>query len=233
MRAPGAQAGSAGKKLLAWAAILLLAGVVIWLLAERNSRQYYLVYEDGMLSVKKGILAPVGRQAFRTDDPQLLAAYSPFKPPPGAPIPPEQAFDDRAGLDQALYELLARWARDDIAGEKPELLEAAMGFVSRAERLAGISAAQREDLRTLRAESGFFEARALLDRGLESLRQARERLRLSAQSASPRAGDAAEALKSLEPALEELHRAAKGLAAAGPRRPEAAPPPAPAPGDAK
>jgi hypothetical protein len=220
---PAAEAGSAGRKLLAWLAILLLAGVVIWLLSERNSRQYYLVFEDGTLSVRKGILAPVGRQAFKTDDPQLLQAYAPFKAPPGAQVSPEQAFDDRAGLDQALYELLARWARDDVASEKPELLERGMGFVARAERLAGISAAQREDLRALRAESGFFEARALLDRGLDTLRQARERLRLSAQSTSPHAGDAGEALRSLEPVLDQLHRTAKALAPSGPRRADPAP----------
>jgi hypothetical protein len=237
MRAAAGPAGSVGKRLLAWVAILLLAGVVIWLLSERNARQYFLLFEDGLLSVKRGILAPVGRQAFKTDDPQLLQAYAPFKPPPTAQLPAEQAFDDRAGLDQALYELLARWAREDIASEKPELLERAMGFVARAERLAGISAAQREDLRALRAESGFFEARSLLERGLEAIRQARERLRLSAQSASPHAGDAGEALRALEPLLDQLHRTSKALASSGPRRPEAAPAPAPGtappPGDAK
>ena len=233
MRPAAAGTGSAGRKLLAWMAILLLAGVVIWLLAERNSRQYFLVVEDGLLSVKKGLLAPVGRQPFRTDDPQLLQAYAPFRPPPGAQVPAEQAFDDRAGLDQALYELLARWARDDIASQKPELLERGMGFVARAERLAGISAAQREDLKALRAESGFFEARALLDRGVEAIRQARERLRLAAQSSSAHAGDAGEALRSLEPVLEQLHQTARALAPAGTRRAEPAPAPAPAPGDAK
>jgi len=233
MRPAAAQAGSAGRRLLAWIAILLLAGVVLWLLSERNSRQYFLVLEDGLLSVKKGLLAPVGRQIFKTDDPQLLQAYASFRPPPGAQVPAEQAFDDRAGLDQALYELLARWARDDIASEKPDLLERGMGFVTRAERLAGISAAQREDLRALRAESGFFEARALLDRGLDAIRQARERLRLAAQSSSPHAGDAGEALRTLEPVLEQLHRTARSLAPAGPRRTEPAPAAGPAPGDAK
>ena len=230
MRPGRRPAGAAGRRLVAWLAILLLAGVVLWLLSERNSRHYFLVHEDGLLSVKKGLLLPVGRQAFRTDDPTQLQAYAPFRPPEGAQVPPEQAFDDRAGLDQALYELLARWARADIASEKPDLLERGMGFVARAEQLAGISAAQREDLRALRAESGFIEARALLDRSLDALRQARERLRLAAQSPSPRAGDAGEALKALEPVLDQLHRAARGLTPPGARRPEPAPAPAPAAG---
>jgi len=221
-------AGSASRKLLAWAAILGLAGLAIFLLSERNARQFFLVVEEGLVSVKKGLLAPVGRSSFKTDDPQLALAYAPFRAPPGAPVPAEQVFDDRAGLDQALYELLARWARDDIAGEKPELLERAMAFVARAERLAGISAAQREDLKALRAESGFFEARQLVERAEEALRLARERLRLSSQSASPHAGDATEALRAVEPALEQLHRTSRLLAPA--RRADPAPPvPAPAP----
>lgn len=222
------QAGAAGRTFLAWVAILLLAGVALWLLSERNARQYFLVAEEGQLLVKRGMLAPYGRQSFKTDDPQLLAAYAPVRPPPTAQLPPEQTFDDRAGLDQALYERLARWAREDIAGERAENLERASGYVARAERLAGISAAQREDLRALRAESGFFEARQLLERSAEALRQARERLRLTSQSASPRAGDAAEALKAVEPALEQLHQTAKLLAPASPRRLDPVPAPEPA-----
>jgi hypothetical protein len=222
-------AGSTSRRLLAWLAILVLAGLSLFLLSERNSRQFFLVVEDGLVSVKKGLLAPVGRGSFKTDDPQLAQTYAPFRAPPGAQVPAEQAFDDRAALDQALYELLARWARDDIAGEKAELLERAMGFVDRAERLPGISAAQREDLRALRAESGYFEARQLVERGQEALRQARERLRLTAQSASPHAGDAAEALKAVEPALEQLHRTSRLLAAPRRSEPAAAAPPAAVP----
>lgn len=224
----GAARGGAGRHLVAWLAIVVLAGLSVYLLSERNARQFFLVVEDGRVSVKKGILAPLGRSAFRTDDPALAEAYAPFAAPPGAALPPEQAFDDRASLDQALYDLLARWAREDIAGGKPELLERGMGFVARAERLPGISAAQREDLRALRAESGFFEARQLVEKGQEALRQARERLRLTAQSTSPHAGDAAEALKAVEPALEELHRTSRLLAPSREAAPTTVPPAAPA-----
>ena len=57
-----------------------------------------------------------------------------------------------------------------------------------------LSSAQREDLKALRAESGFFEARQLLDKGADALRQARERLRLTAASSSSHAGEAGEVL---------------------------------------
>ncbi len=206
-----AERGAGARGLLLTLAVLALLAVVAFLLSERNARQYTLVLEDGALSVKKGIMAPMGRQAFKTDDPALAAAYAPLKPPPGFSWKEEQDYEDRGALDQALYELLAKWARDDIASEKPELVERALGWLGRADKLAGISAAQREDLRALRAESGYFEARQLLDKTAESLRQARERLRLTAASASRHAGDASEALRRIEPVVDELYQAGRAL----------------------
>jgi hypothetical protein len=214
---------ASGRSLLVGVVVLVLVGLVLWLLAERNARQWSLVLDDGVLQVKKGILFPVGRQAFKTDDPLLAQAYAPLKPPPGAKLDEDRTFDDRAGLDQALYELLARWAREDIATERPDLVERALGWLGRADRLAGLSAAQREDLRALRAESGFFESRQLLERSVDALRQARERLRTTAGSASAHASDAAEVLRRIEPVLDEVDRAARVLA--GSTRP----PPRPAP----
>jgi hypothetical protein len=180
--------------------------------------------------VKKGVLFPVGKAAFKTDDPALAAAYAPVKPPPGAKVDEERSFDDRAGLDQALYDHLARWARDDLATNKPEGVERALQWLSRADKLAGLSAPQRDDLRALRAESGWFEARQLLEKAADALRQARERLRLTAGSSSPHAGDSNEALRRMEPVVDELYRASRLLAPAGEaradQRPAAQPQPA-------
>lgn len=80
-------------------------------------------------------------------------------------------------------------------------------MIGRAEKLAGISTAQREDLHVLRAEVGFFEARQLLERSADALRQARERLRLAAGSPTTHAREADSALRLVDPLLEELHRA--------------------------
>ena len=238
MRARSPEHGGAGRTLLLTLAVLALVALVAFLLAERNARQWFLVHEDGALSVKKGVLFPVGRQSFKTDDPALALAYAPLRPPPGVKLEEERSFDDRASLDQALYELLAKWARDDIATERPEVMERGLTWLARADRLAGISAAQRDDLKALRAESGYFEARQLLEKGADALRQARERLRLTAASSSPHAGDAGEALRLVEPTLDELHRAARLLApgsalgagapGGAPPRAEAAPPATPA-----
>ncbi|HET9599460.1 MAG TPA: hypothetical protein VFP65_28050 [Anaeromyxobacteraceae bacterium] len=205
---------ASGKSTFLTLAVVLLLGLVGWLLAERNARLYFLVFEDGTLSVKRGVLFPVGKAAFKTDDPALAAAYAPLKPPPGAKVEEERGFEDRSSLDQGLYDLLARWARDDLASGKPEGTERALGWLARADKLAGISAVQRDDLRSLRAESGWFEARQLLERAADALRQARERLRLTAGSSSPHAGDANEALRRMEPVVDEIYRAGKVLAPA-------------------
>jgi hypothetical protein len=220
---------ASGKSTFLTLAVVLLLGLVGWLLAERNARQYFLVFEDGTLSVKRGVLFPVGKAAFKTDDPALAAAYAPLKPPPGAKVEEERGFEDRSGLDQALYDILARWARDDLATGKPEGVERALQWLSRADKLAGISAAQRDDLRALRAESGWFEARQLLEKAADALRQARERLRLTAGSSSPHAGDANEALHRMDPVVDEIYRASKVLAPASDGRAEAGPAPQPQP----
>jgi hypothetical protein len=219
---------SPGSRLLAWAVILGLAAVVFWLASERNARQWFLVPEDGELVVKKGMPFPAGRSRFKTDDPQLAQTYAPVKPPPGAPAPGERAFDDRAALDQALYDLLSRWARDDIATEKPELVARGLAWVARAERLPGVSASQREDLRALRGESGYYEALWLLERGAEDLRLAREKLRLAADSPTRHSADAFVLLRRLDPLVEEAFKTQASSPRPGEKpAPSPAPPPAP------
>jgi hypothetical protein len=217
---------SAGRQLIAWVVILGLAALVFWLASERNARQWFLVPEDGELVVKKGMPFPAGRARFKTDDAQLAQTYAPVKAPPGAPVPAEQAFDDRAALDQALYDLLSRWARDDIATEKPELVARGLAWVARAERLPGVSASQREDLRALRGESGYYEALWLLERGAEDLRLAREKLRLAADSPTRHAAEAFVLLRRLDPLVEEAFktRATTTVAAEKPTAPPAAAP---------
>ncbi|GEJ58648.1 hypothetical protein [Anaeromyxobacter diazotrophicus] len=223
--------GSAGRTFLLVVAVLALFAVVVYLLSERNARTYTLALEDGYLTVKKGVMAPMGRQTFKTADPAQAQAYAPLKPPAGFKLDEERTFDDRGGLDQALYEYLAKWARDDLATEKPELVERALSWIDRAEKLAGLSATQREDLRTVRAESGYFEARQLLGKATDALRQAREKLKLTAASSSHHAGEAGEALRLVGPTVDELYRAERALASPGgnqPVPPAEAAPPAPA-----
>jgi hypothetical protein len=222
-----ARRGGGFRALVAWVAILGLLTLVVWLVSERNARTWYLVPDQGRLVVMRGVLAPVGRQPFKTADPALAQVYEPVVAPPGKPLPAEQSFDERALLDQALYDLISGWAREEIASGDPARLERGLGYVSRAERLAGLSSAQRQDLAQLRAESGFFESQRLLERATGELRDAAEKLRNTAGSRSTHAGEARALLRDVEAALD----AATAALRAAPRRPtpEAAPAPTSAP----
>jgi hypothetical protein len=211
---------SVGRSLIAWLLILGLLGVVLWLVSERNSRRWSLVPEDGKLVVKKGLLFPAGRSDFKAGDPATAEAYAPLRPPPGVTLPREQAFDDRLGLDQGIYQVLRGWADDEISSEDPQRLERGVALLARAERLRGLSETQRDDLRRLRGESGFYEARGLLERGAEDLRLAREKLRLAADSPTRHAAEAAVLLRQLEPLVEQAFSTSR--AAASPAAPRAA-----------
>lgn len=219
--------GSSLKHLLAWVLALGLGALAFWLASERNRRRWYLAPEEGQLVVKKGILFPAGSTRFKTEHPALAQTYAPLRPPAGALLPGPRDFDDQAGLDQALFELLSRWAREDIATERPEQLERGLAYVARAEGLPGISSAQRDDLRSLRGESGYFEALWLLERGAEDLRLAREKLRLAAEAPTRHASDALLLLRRIDPLVEQAFEASRpGSRGGPPRSPAGQPPPA-------
>lgn len=226
--ARGSASGAAAKGLLAWVVILGLVGVVGYLVSERNARTWSLAPEEGRLVVKKGLFLPMGQTEFKTSDPVLAKAYAPLVPPPAKPLPDERAFGDQADLDRELYGLLSAWAREDVSSGDPARLERGLGYLERAMELPALSAAQRDDLGALRAESGYYEARRLLEKARAELSEAAEKLRLTAGSRSPHALDAEALLKQLGPAVEAATGAVR---AAGPARtPEAPPPPAqPAP----
>ena len=176
-----------------------LAVAVAWLLSERNARQWWLVPEEGRVIVKRGVFFPAGKVTFKSDDPEMSRTYAALAPPPGSAVPQESAFDDRAALDQALFEWLARWAREDIQSEQMARMERARGYLQRSARLAGLSPAQRDQLRTLQAETAFQEAVEHLKQGAEALRRALEGLRLAAEARGPVAAEADALGKALDP----------------------------------
>ncbi len=218
--------GTSMKGILAWVAILGLLALVAWLASERNTRTWHLVPDEGRLVVMRGMPLPAGRRAFESSDPVLAQAYAPLVAPPGKPLPQERSFEERSLLDQALYELLAGWAREEIASGDPARLERGLGYLSRAEKLPGLSPAQRDDLSALRAESGFQEGLRALARATDELRDAAEKLRRAASSRSAHANDAGVLLRDVEPALEAAAgavRAAGNLARAARPEPPAEP----------
>jgi len=204
-------AGGGARGLLAWVVILGLLGLVVWLVSERNARTWYLVPDEGRLLVMRGMKLPVGRQPFRTDDPVLAQVYEPIVVPPGVPAPSEQAFDERSALDQALYDLVARWAREDIGSGDPARLERGLRLVDRVERLPGLSGTQERDLQELRAESAYHEARRLLERASAELKEAADKLRGAAMSRSPHADDARLLLREVEPAVDSAVSALRSV----------------------
>jgi hypothetical protein len=224
--------GAGMKAALAWVAILLLLGLVLWLASERNARGWYLVPDEGRIVVMRGVLLPVGRQAFEPPEPALAQAYAPLVPPPGKPLPTEQRFEERSLLDQAVYDLLTGWAKGEIGSGDPGRLDRALGYLGRAEKLPGLSPAQRDDLEGLRAESGFHEARRLVAKAAGELREAADKLRRAAGSRSPRAAEANVLLRDVEPALEAALGAERAAGAREGAPPPAAPPAEPPPGAA-
>ncbi len=176
-----------------------LAVAVAWLLAERNARQWWLVPEDGRVVVKKGVLFVVGKAAFQSAEPETARTYAPVVPPQGTSLPLEASFDDRADLDRALFDLLVRWAREDIGSQQAERMERARGYLVRASRLAGLSPAQRDQLRVLHAETAFQEAVENLTQGANALRRAMEGLKLASEAQGPVAVEAATLEKTVEP----------------------------------
>jgi hypothetical protein len=223
------EAGSAARGLLAWVAILALVVALGWLVSERNAHTWALVPDEGRLVVKKGLFLPLGSQEFKSSDPALARVYGPLVPPQGKALPEERTFGEQSELDRALYDLLAAWAREDVASADPPRLERGLGYLERALDLPGLSATQREDLAALRAESGYHEARRLLEKARAELTEAAEKLRLTASSRSPRAGDAQSLLHELGPALDATAAASRAAVVAGAAAPRpAAPPDAPA-----
>jgi hypothetical protein len=216
---PGARSatGAAAKAMLAWVAILGLAVVVVYLVSERNARTWSLAPEDGRLVVKKGLFFPMGRTEFKSSDPVLAKVYAPLVPPPSKPLPAEQAFADQGELDRELFDLLSEWAREDVASADPARLERGLGYLERAMELPSLSASQRDSLAALRAESGYYEARRLLEKARAELSEAAEKLRLTAGSRSPHALDAGELLKAVGPAVDATTAAVR--AAGGARTP--------------
>lgn len=212
-----------GSGFLAWLLILALLAVVVWLASERNARTWTLAPDEGRLVVLKGYLLPAGRQTFKTSDPALAQAYAPIVLPPGKAPPAEQSFDDRGALDQALYDLLAGWAREDIGSGDPGRLERGLGYVERAEHLGGVSQVQRQDLTALRGESGYFEAQRLLERAADELRDAAGKLGEAGRSRSSHAMDAQLLVHDVETARDAAMNALRASSA----RREPAHPPAP------
>ena|GEM_PF-2424520 len=194
-------------RLFVGALVLGLAGATLYLLADRNSRFYYLSQEGRRLVVYRGAWLPSGKRPYLPDDPHTARIYAPIELPEEAPAVGEQRFSERQDLDRALFDLLADLAEERIRSEDERRMREGFALVERAGLLPGITGAQAERLRSLRAELSFYEGRAHLERALVELRQAREKLEYATESSSARGENAARLLRTIAPATEALSRA--------------------------
>ncbi len=212
-------------KLVLALVILALAGATVYLLAERNSRFYYLSTEGNRLVVERGARLPWGKQAWAPADPALAEVYAAIELPAGVAAIAEQRFDERQDLDRALFELLAGWADARVRTDEPAKMREGLVYVERAGKLPGIDSDQQRRLRALRAELAYYEGRDRLENGGRLLDEALRQFQLATEASPARAREAVAILDDLQPAVERLTRAlqtARGLRA--PVAPEAAAP---------
>src|SRR5579871_1629550 len=145
-------------RLLVVVVVLGLGGVVAVLLSRLNAKTYTLEDQGGSLTVMKGREFPIGADPFRPPDPTLADAYAPF-PMDGVPVDPallQQKFTDRDELDRALFEVLQRLAGPRVASDDPAALDRGLYFISRAEKLSGVSPDQRMQLARMKADVSFY-----------------------------------------------------------------------------
>lgn len=187
--------------------VLGLAAATLYLLAERNSRFYYLSQEGDRLVVYRGAWLPSGKRPFTPDDPHTARIYAPISLPEGAAPIAERRFGERQDLDRALFDILAELAKERIRSDEEGIMQEGFALVERASWLPGITGDQAKSLRTMRAELSFFEGRSHLEKALVELRQAREKLEHATEASSTRGEAAAMLLRSLAPATEVLSRA--------------------------
>ena len=192
--------------------ILALLAAVGFLLTERNQRRYFLRTQGDLVIVDRGLPLPYGHGPFHPSDPAQIKAYQPIHLPSDVAPPGEEAFDDRAELDQRLGTLLLQSARSRLAATDQSHLEDGIGLLAQADALPELTAEQRHMARQLRSEVAYVEATDQLARALAASlpRHRRDSCNLGAESMSAHAKDSAELLDRLMPLVESLQRAARG-----------------------
>jgi len=198
------------KSLLTTAIILVLLGAVGYLLSERNHRTYSLVRQGSTLVVMRGVMLPIGSEPYQPADRALAEIYAPI------PIQNDSTGDllshtysDRDELDRELFHTLSGWINARLSADNVEKLNEAVTYLHRAEKLSGITDDERKQLDEMRAEAGFYEGRAKLDEGLDSLSAALQKLELAAGSKSRHAREASALLLQIQEPVRAAVRAAR------------------------
>ncbi len=182
-----------------------LAAAALYAMSQVNARTYGLEVRQGQLVVLKGKMLPTGADPWMPADPQLADTYAPIDVEGQASvIVTTQKFEDRDELDRALFLVLETLARPRLSAETPKDLERGLLLVRRAERLHGLTDAQRDSLRKMQTDVAFFLARTRLDDARRQLEEALSQLKLAAESDSKTRAQASLMLLAVEPQVKLL-----------------------------
>ncbi|HET9452010.1 MAG TPA: IF-2 protein [Aggregicoccus sp.] len=230
----GRRAGRTFSRVVVTLVVLALAGGVLFLLSQLNSRTYRLAHENGQLVVLKGRLLPLGATPYRPGDARLADAYAPLGVP-AAEVAGllDRRYADRDELDRALFGVLESLARPRVASDDPRRLDEGLGYLRRAEKLSGLTEEQRLSLKKMQADVAYYQARQRLDEARRDIAEALGQLRLAAENQGRQAQSAHAMIARVGPAAEQLEEALRdAVHGQGPQEPPpagAAPTPTPAP----
>lgn len=191
-------------------AVLCLAGLVVYLLSERNARSFGVELKSGELLITRGRMAPFGMQPWAPSDRILAEAYAPIPvigDSPGSLL--LTRFEDRDALDKALFRTLRTWAEPRVEAEDPVRLREAVKLLRRMELLTGISEEQRHQLADIRSRIAWFEGRTELEEALVTLRSAIDKLKLAAESKGRFSKEAGLLFDRIQPLAERLGQQAR------------------------
>ncbi len=182
-----------------------LGGATVYALSMLNVRTFTLEVRAGQLVVLKGRMLPWGADPWTPADSILADAYAPLDLEGNtalAVVGPR--YEDRDELDRALFQVLELLARPRLASDAPKDLDKGLALVRRAEKLTGLTEAQRTTLKKMQADVAFFLARTRLDDARRQLEEALAQLKLAAESDTRNRPQATLMLLAVEPQVKLL-----------------------------
>jgi hypothetical protein len=201
----GARLARALRNLVLLTLFLGLGGAAFYAIFFVNARTYLLEVRNGQLVVLKGKLMPTGADPWNPADPGLVDAYAPVDLEGNVALTVVgQKFDDRDELDRAMFQVLEMLARPRLASDEPKDLEKGLALVRRAEKLHGLTEAQRASLKKMQTDVAYFLARIRLDDARRQLEEALAQLKLAAESDTKTRAQASLMLLAVEPQVKLL-----------------------------
>jgi hypothetical protein len=193
------------RNLVVFSLVVGALGAAAYAMSLLNSRTYSLEVRNGQLVVLKGRMMPTGAELWLPSDPMLADAYAPIDLEGNTALPVVgKKYQERDELDRALFSVLFTLAEPRIASDSPKDLEKALVYVRRAEKLAGLSEAQRGQLKKAQVDLAFYLARVRLDDARRQLEEALSQLKLAAESDSRHKDEANLMLLAVEPQVKLL-----------------------------